>query len=66
MRLKLIISFFLFFSSLGYSKNKEIFKLEVIEYEISKVFSYDGIIWSIEFLNESDTNRKNKITRRVI
>jgi glucose/arabinose dehydrogenase len=64
MKLKLIISFFLFFSTLGYSKNKEISNSESIDYEISKVFSYDGIIWSIEFLNESDiifSDKKGKV-----
>lgn len=55
---------FLFFILGCSSKSDKIDYSNTIEYDVSKIFSYDGIIWSIEFLNDSEiifSDKKGKI-----
>ena len=55
----------LFFLILGCSSRAdEINNSENFEYRITKVFEYEGIIWSIEFINNSDiifSDKKGKV-----
>ena len=62
MKLSKIILFFLILGCS--SRADEINNSENFEYKITKVFEYEGIIWSIEFINNSDiifSDKKGKI-----
>ena len=58
MKILSIISFLILIIFSSCNKKVELIENSILEYEVEKVVDYEGIIWSIEFLEEDDIIRE--------